>query len=547
MRWPVGCDNLLAVMSVVVGRDEGALVAPAEATKVADLGRRAMPWLPFCLIAVIGVVRLGVRMGDPFTSGGDVAFLELQLRQTLHGVVSVGPYSRFGWHDPGPAMFYLFAPLYWLTGGSSRSLFLSSWLLNIGSALVAVVLVRRRAGTMAGWVTAFVLLLFVTMAGFDRLIDPWNPSILAVPMLLVAVSAAAAFDGDLWGLVTLTASATFVIQTYIATIPVAALFWLIGVSGYLWSWYRTRSVRQDSRGAVTGRVRASRAGMIGLASLVAATWALPIAQQLHERPGNLGLLLKFELHPPPTAGVRHHSLHQAIAVVSDYSTSLGLGEPSDIAAHSARIALACLYAVLGVAAALWWANRGGRFLAALAAATPIGLFITVAAATRVTGPIYSYMFWWSRMLPIPTLIAFGAAAGRLILTALPARPRFGRLSVGAGTIVMTAAAGPALGTAITSPAVSYPDSPGARLVAHQIEAAVGSRDQVFTVQIAVQGVSDGPLILTLAKNGYRFHLTPEMDLYEGDTHLPTEGPTFMISHGNSPTPTAVRGPTPGRP
>lgn len=523
-------------MSVAVGRDDDALVGAAEPTKLAGIASTATLWLPLGLIALIGVVRLGVRLGDPFSSGGDVAFLELQLRQALHGVVGVGPYSRFGWHDPGPAMFYLFAPLYWVTGASSRSLFLSSWLLNIGSALVAVVLVRRRAGVMAGWVTVLILLLLIRAVGFDRLIDPWNPSILALPMLVVAVSAAAAFDGDTWGLVVLTASATFVIQTYIATVPVAVLLWLVGVAGYLWRCYRNRGSKQDSRGAATALVWASRAGIIGLACLVSAAWALPLAQQLRGHPGNLGLLWKFELHPPPTA-VHHHSLHQAIAVVSDYSTSLGLGEPPDIAAHSARIAVACIYAVLAVAVALWWASGRGRYLATLAAATPIGLLVMVVAATRITGPIYSYMFWWCRMLPIPMLIALGAAAGRLIFTASGTRPSFSRLSLGAGAVVLVAAALPAVRTAITSPAGSYPDSPGARVVAHQIEAAVGRRDRVFKVQIADQGFSDGPLILTLAKDGYRFHLTPEMDLYDGDTHQPTQGLTFTISNGSSPIPT----------
>lgn len=102
--------------------------------------------------------------------------------------------------------------------------------------------------------------------------------------------------------------------------------------------------------------------------------------------------------------------------------------------------------------------------------------------------------------------------------------------------MLAAAAVPALKTVITSPTGSYPDSPGARLVAHQIEAEVGSPDHVFNVQIADQGFTYGPLILTLAKDGYRFHLTPEMDLYDGDTHRPTDGLTFTISHGNSPTP-----------
>lgn len=524
-------------MSVLARREAGTSVVHPESASLTGVARRIVPWAPVCSVFVIGIVRLSLPMGNPFSSGGDVAFIELQVRQAVHSVVGVGPYSRFGWHDPGPAMSYLFAPLYWLTGESSRSLFLSSWLLNLGSAAVAIMLIRRRAGVMAAWVAAFVLLLFVRAVGFDRLIDPWNPSILALPMLLVAVSAAAALDGDTWGLVVLAASGTFVMQTYIATVPVAALFCLAGASGYVWRLLRRRASRQIPEGDMTAKVRAARAGMIGVAALVAVAWALPIGQQIRSHPGNLGLLLKFELHPPAKAGAHHHSFHQAAAVVSDYGTSLGLGDPTDIALHSSRLAVACIYAVVGLAAALWWASRRNPFLAALAAATPVGLLVAVAAGTRVTGPIYSYMFWWCRMLPVPMLVALGVALGRSVMPAFTGRAKLSLLAFGFGTAVMAAAAVPALRTTFTSPASSFPDSPGARLVAHRIEAAVGTRGRVFTVQIADQGFSDGPLILTLAKDGYQFHLIPEMDLYSGDTNHLAPGPAFTISHGNAALPT----------
>jgi hypothetical protein len=153
------------------------------------------------------------------------------------------------------------------------------------------------------------------------------------------------------------------------------------------------------------------------------------------------------------------------------------------------------------------------------------------------------MFWWSRMLPIPMLIALGVAIGRSVFSACTGRPSISRLVVGLGIAGMAAALGLALRTTVASPANSFPDSPGARLVAHRIEAVVGSRRRPFTVQVADQGFSDGPLILTLAKDGFHFHLTPEMDLYDGDTPEPAQGLTFTISHGNSPTPTFRVAPT----
>ena len=41
-------------------------------------------------------------LGVPFTSSGDPAYTELSILRVFHGGVFLGPYSRFGWHHPGP-------------------------------------------------------------------------------------------------------------------------------------------------------------------------------------------------------------------------------------------------------------------------------------------------------------------------------------------------------------------------------------------------------------------------------------------------------------
>ena len=52
------------------------------------------------------------RSAEPFYPVSDIALTELFTREAAHGRLIVGPYSRFGWHHPGPTCFYLLAPFY---------------------------------------------------------------------------------------------------------------------------------------------------------------------------------------------------------------------------------------------------------------------------------------------------------------------------------------------------------------------------------------------------------------------------------------------------
>src|SRR3954471_14013208 len=162
---------------------------------------------------VVGAVRLAATLHRPFTAGGDVAFIELTIRDALHGRVSLGPYSRFGWHHLGPAVFYLYAPLYALSGHSSRALFLDSWLLNSGCALGIVLLVRRGAGEAAARLAAAVFCLYVGAVTFGTLINPWNPSLLAMPLVLMLTAVALAATGSLWALVVAAVAGSYLVQT----------------------------------------------------------------------------------------------------------------------------------------------------------------------------------------------------------------------------------------------------------------------------------------------------------------------------------------------
>jgi hypothetical protein len=84
---------------------------------------------------LVGVVRILMAVGQPFSADGDQAVIELQVRLASHFRVVLGPYDRFGWHHLGPSYFYLLAPLYVFGGDHTRALSAGQLLLNAVFAL----------------------------------------------------------------------------------------------------------------------------------------------------------------------------------------------------------------------------------------------------------------------------------------------------------------------------------------------------------------------------------------------------------------------------
>src|SRR5260370_15164117 len=84
----------------------------------------------------------------PFYPHGHHAVLELYTRLAASGDQRLGPYSRFHFHHPGPALFYLSMPIYELSGESHEGLKLAALPLNPLS-FAGLLPVARRLGCLA--------------------------------------------------------------------------------------------------------------------------------------------------------------------------------------------------------------------------------------------------------------------------------------------------------------------------------------------------------------------------------------------------------------
>src|SRR5213595_3106315 len=81
-------------------------------------------------ILTIAIAALG-RRARPFREVSDGAVLEIYTLEALEGRLLVGPYSRFGWHHPGPLFFYFEAPWYWLSGRHTAGMQAGALALNL--------------------------------------------------------------------------------------------------------------------------------------------------------------------------------------------------------------------------------------------------------------------------------------------------------------------------------------------------------------------------------------------------------------------------------
>ena len=91
----------------------------------------------------MGLVKVVATHGRPYYHYSDQAILALRVGDAMRFHAEVGPHSRFGWSHPGPALFYLLAPVYSLSGTNPRSLLPGSLLIN-GVCIVATLLVVHR-------------------------------------------------------------------------------------------------------------------------------------------------------------------------------------------------------------------------------------------------------------------------------------------------------------------------------------------------------------------------------------------------------------------
>ncbi|HEX3461891.1 MAG TPA: hypothetical protein VHT49_13380 [Acidimicrobiales bacterium] len=389
----------------------------------------------------VGLVKLASDFGRPYFHYGDQAVLASRVGDAMQFHVELGPYSRFGWSHPGPALFYLQAPVYSLSNSNPRSLFVGSLLINGICIVAALAVVRRFAGEWSARWAAVVVGVTLLALGANAIETFWNPDLEAAAVLLIMVLTAGAIAGSGLSVLGVAVVGSYVVQTDVGTVPIVGVMAVVSVIGYLTQRVvRWRHRRRRGRRRRTIRWVPVGAAVLGVAALAVA-WIPPLVQQFRGHPGNLSALYDFFTNP--TAAAKYgttHTLSAAWAVVANSTTAVPWGNVSDTAtmttATAGRQWTVVVWAGLAVIGLVWAGWRRHWFAFGLSLATLAGLAVSVLAVERIVGPIGNYLAFWMQLVPVPAVVAIGV----LTVEALPSRkpatdpatpsPRWWRVGLG---------------------------------------------------------------------------------------------------------------------
>ena len=487
---------------------------------------------------VVAAVGLVVGAGDVLPAH-DIAQLEMRTRDVGEHEVLLGPYSRDGWYHLGPALFYLMAIPYRLTGGSSVGLYLGALAVNAASIAGMASIARRRGGRPLMAITLLASTVLVAGLGPDIVRNPWNPYITVLPYGLLIFLTWAMACGDRWALPVGVVVATFVAQTHVGYVVLALplVAW-----GAVWlgatelSRRRARGDAPDGAGPDesdpgTSGSRPSGVGRAVLTTVgvVALLWLPPLIEQLTGDAGNLGKALFYFRHndePGQALTGALRILSQQLALPPAWVIGLRAPRYDEPTALYGSVPLPVLLAPVVVAVVFLW-RRGSRDARRLLLTVAFAAVLGVVAIVRTTGVAFAYRLHWTSVLGMLTGVIVGWS-GWLAL-----RPRLdaaGARRITAGLTVALVAA--AAVTSVQAARESPPEQDFAEPLAVVVPEAVaylgdvglpdGSVVSVQSASFESMLVAPG-VVLALEKAGVPARLPPLSDapgrhrlLEEGD-------------------------------
>jgi hypothetical protein len=363
---------------------------------------RRRTWALAAVAVIVAITGIAVtRHAERLFPLADIAVIELYARDALAGKLLVGPYSRFGWHHPGPSYFYLIAPSYALAGQQPAALAAgAAAIMTAAVALIAWTAARSYGSMVTAALLASIAAYLVRLP--DLATSPWNPHVIVMPMIAMIVVSAVVACGDLALLPISVFLASFVVQTHLALAPLAAsvvtVSAIAGLSDARRRAQYTRSVRP---------VRLTVWVMIAL-------WFLPAAEQAAHTPGNVTLLWRFFVSNP-SMGQPLAAAARAWAAILDAplgSTIQLAGGSSFEAVPLVRSLVVGLLQLLAVGiAAVWSARKGYRQLAWLAVLGLVASIVGLWSVTRIQGRIMDHEIFWLTGVCVLNLSVVAGTAG----------------------------------------------------------------------------------------------------------------------------------------
>lgn len=267
----------------VTGDPKDSVTRPAEAEQADDPGRRRAFGMLLALAMVtpplVAIVAMAGRTWHP---ADDLAIIDLRVRDafTTHPSLT-GLFSRPGWNHPGPALFWLIAPVSTIFGQAPWATRVGGAVIDLG-AMVWLAWITWRAGIRTMLTAAAVVGMTYLAIGPWVLRQPWNLHIPLVALPLVLFLALRVATGSTRHLIGFAIAATIVVQTHIGFV-VPVLTALVGALA---------CVAIDARREHHLPAR-WRSTLAWTGSALAVLWVPPLVETIANWPGNLGKIAGY--------------------------------------------------------------------------------------------------------------------------------------------------------------------------------------------------------------------------------------------------------------
>lgn len=336
----------------------------------------------------------------PFDAVGDEALIGLQTVRASQFAEGVGPYSRVGFHHPGPVSFYLYAaaetifPFIQAPGQRYR---FAQFLLNAGLLLWFFSLLRRLMPARSALLYLAFFLVGIAPVARYFWFSIWGPLALIIPYLLFFVSYLGLSRGRLEDLLPGTVAAVFILHNHVSGITLLAPLALVA----FWKLFRLRSQWELSRHSMIS---------VGLAALVLLITSLPPLVDEFAGTGNLSNIYRYF--------TGHGSASRKFDNVLVYLTGYYLDPVRPLITMNPIIWFGLL---TGLPLLVW--NRLDLIWRSLHANLMLVFLLSLVAAMRISGDLVPHLFWQLYPFVGFHLLLAAVSIASLITIRLP-EPRF---------------------------------------------------------------------------------------------------------------------------